>query len=185
MKNPTENPGAVLVYQSLIEVLRAILVMAFILLPLVFAFYYYKFSHFVLSGDQAIWGQFGDYIGGTLNPIFSFLTVILLIATVTLQNRQLRLSRMELSLTRRELTKSSEAQHKSQEALNMQAQIASKASKLNTISFLLEKYNNDIKAIAINTAPEYSVRRADLTRKKLDLERMVENIFNDVIAIDS
>lgn len=33
-------------------------------------------------GDQSIMGQFGDYLGGTLNPIFGFLTVILLIESL-------------------------------------------------------------------------------------------------------
>jgi hypothetical protein len=39
-----------------------------------------------LSGDTAVWGQFGDYIGGTLNPILSFVSVVLLIRSLTLQN---------------------------------------------------------------------------------------------------
>lgn len=38
-----------------------------------------------LSEDTAVWGQFGDYIGGTLNPILSFLSVVLLIKSVSLQ----------------------------------------------------------------------------------------------------
>jgi len=38
-----------------------------------------------LSSDTAVWGQFGDYVGGTLNPILSSLSVILLIKSVTLQ----------------------------------------------------------------------------------------------------
>jgi hypothetical protein len=33
-------------------------------------------------GDQSIFGQFGDYLGGTLNPIFGFLTVILFIESL-------------------------------------------------------------------------------------------------------
>lgn len=39
-----------------------------------------------LSGDTAVWGQFGDYIGGTLNPILTFISVVLLIRSLTLQN---------------------------------------------------------------------------------------------------
>jgi hypothetical protein len=41
---------------------------------------------FHFTTDQAIWGQFGDYIGGTLNPVLSFISVILLIRSVSLQN---------------------------------------------------------------------------------------------------
>ena len=36
--------------------------------------------------DPAVWGTFGDYVGGTVNPVLSFLSLILLIRSVTLQN---------------------------------------------------------------------------------------------------
>jgi hypothetical protein len=39
-----------------------------------------------LSNDTAVWGQFGDYMGGALNPILSFVSVVLLIRSVSLQN---------------------------------------------------------------------------------------------------
>jgi Putative phage abortive infection protein len=47
-------------------------------------------------------GAWGDFVGGTLNPILTFLTVIGLLVTIHLQQRELR-------LTRKELTKSSNA----------------------------------------------------------------------------
>ena len=39
-----------------------------------------------LSEDTAVWGQFGDYLGGTLNPLLSFISIVLLIKSLTLQN---------------------------------------------------------------------------------------------------
>jgi len=58
----------------------------------------YFINFFVLrgygvSGDPAIWGQLGDYLGGVLNPILSFISIILLIKSLTLQyeaNQSLR-----------------------------------------------------------------------------------------------
>jgi hypothetical protein len=47
-------------------------------------------------------GTWGDFVGGTLNPLLTFLTVIGLLVTIHLQQRELR-------LTRKELTKSSNA----------------------------------------------------------------------------
>lgn len=44
------------------------------------------------SEDHAQWGQFGDYLGGTLNPIFGFLTLIAILMTLTAQVRQLEIS---------------------------------------------------------------------------------------------
>jgi len=40
-----------------------------------------------LSKDQAVWGQLGDFIGGLLNPVFSFISIILLIQSLKLQNQ--------------------------------------------------------------------------------------------------
>ncbi|WP_230538196.1 hypothetical protein [Janthinobacterium sp. FW305-129] len=57
-------------------------------ITIIIAFYVLKFFPIFgsqLSEDTAVWGQFGDYIGGTLNPILSFLSVVLLIRSATLQ----------------------------------------------------------------------------------------------------
>lgn len=56
--------------------------------------YFYKFvfvpgSWFSLSNDPAVWGQYGDYVGGLLNPIFSSLAFSGLVVTIVLQARQI------------------------------------------------------------------------------------------------
>jgi len=56
--------------------------------------YWSRFSG-PLSTDQAVWGQLGDYIGGVLNPTFSFLAFIALAMTVALQIRQIQNSAIE------------------------------------------------------------------------------------------
>lgn len=58
-------------------------------------FYFYQF-HGSLAEKQESWGQFGDYLGGVLNPIFGFLSFIALLSTLALQSRELRLSTREL-----------------------------------------------------------------------------------------
>jgi len=50
-----------------------------------FILYYCNFREFGLSPEQEVWGQFGDYIGGLLNPIFAFLSFILVNYTIYLQ----------------------------------------------------------------------------------------------------
>lgn len=54
-------------------------------------------------------GQLGDYFGGTLNPLFGFVSVIALLLTIIYQARELKQSREELQLSRIEMEKSSEA----------------------------------------------------------------------------
>lgn len=54
---------------------------------IVLGLYYYQFGvgPTSLSDKKDVWGQFGDYFGGTLNPILSFMSVLLLIKSVRLQ----------------------------------------------------------------------------------------------------
>lgn len=47
------------------------------------------------STDTAVWGQFGDFLGGVINPLLTFISVILLINSVGLQ-RQANESLIEL-----------------------------------------------------------------------------------------
>lgn len=51
--------------------------------------------------DPANWGTFGDFIGGLLNPVLSFISVILLIQSLTLQNEANADLRNELKNTER------------------------------------------------------------------------------------
>jgi uncharacterized membrane protein len=52
---------------------------------------YQYFSNFggAKSTSQEVWGQFGDFLGGTLNPILGFVSVLVLVATLGLQRKEL------------------------------------------------------------------------------------------------
>lgn len=69
---------------------------ALFLLVVAFGYYFYNF-HGSLSPAHDKWGQFGDFIGGVLNPLFGFLAFILLLSTLHLQNRELQNSSHELA----------------------------------------------------------------------------------------
>lgn len=43
-----------------------------------------------LGDDKGDWGTFGDFIGGTLNPILSFLALIVLLRTYAMQREELK-----------------------------------------------------------------------------------------------
>jgi hypothetical protein len=62
----------------------------------VYGIYIYNFAPgqwFKPSPNPADWGVFGDYVGGLLNPLFSFLAFIGVIITVLLQAKQLEVIR--------------------------------------------------------------------------------------------
>lgn len=85
-----------------------------LIFAVVYGFYFYTFPN-GLSEKQDVWGQFGDFVGGTLNPILSFITIYILYRTIILQqeslektNDALTLSQNTYELSRTELSKSSE-----------------------------------------------------------------------------
>ena len=73
----------------------------------VVAIYAWQFSG-PLAKEPEKWGQFGDYVGGLLNPTFSLLALLALLATLGLQVRELRLSVKELRNSAEALTKQNE-----------------------------------------------------------------------------
>ncbi|PTP55783.1 hypothetical protein CWO05_05050 [Vibrio splendidus] len=60
--------------------------------------YFYVLLGYSLSPDTGVWAQLGDYAGGLLNPILSFLSLILLIKSLNLQNQANKDLRAELKI---------------------------------------------------------------------------------------
>ncbi len=81
--------------KQLTKVLSWLLMVAATLICVAFLAYFQHF-HSGFSFDQSVWGQFGDFLGGTINPILSFLSLLALVFTVALQARQLEIAREEL-----------------------------------------------------------------------------------------
>nr|DAL28941.1 MAG TPA_asm: hypothetical protein [Caudoviricetes sp.] len=50
-----------------------------------FAYWVMYGNGFNFSKDTAVWGQFGDFLGGVINPLLTFISVVLLINSVNLQ----------------------------------------------------------------------------------------------------
>lgn len=76
---------------------------------LVLIAYIYPRKDLAITTDPDYWGAFGDFLGGTLNPIFGFLTLLGLMLTIWLQLETLKVQREELKASREELAKSAEA----------------------------------------------------------------------------
>lgn len=79
--------------------------------------------NFPLSKDPAVWGQFGDFVGGVLNPICAYMAFVWLVRSYALQKSELAETRMALE--------------QSQKAQLLQAQTSYAASRINAISIQL------------------------------------------------
>ena len=82
--------------------------------------YLFNFGKYGFSPEQGDWGAFGDFIGGTLNPIFAFLSLIAILMTIRIQSKELKTSTEELKLTRGEVKRSADAQKEHSESIKLQ-----------------------------------------------------------------
>jgi len=87
--------------------------------------------------------SFGDFTGGTLNPILAVLSLFALLVTIYIQNK-------ELKYTRKELEKSAQAQIEQSEALEIQNQSIMLQSFESTFFKLFELHNQQYQALNNN-----------------------------------
>lgn len=78
--------------------LKASIIVTVVLVIAAFG-YGIKFSG-PLSNDQAVWGQFGDFFAGILNPLISFFTLMVATKVWLLQRNALSIQKQELVETR-------------------------------------------------------------------------------------
>lgn len=102
--------------------------------------YTYNMSPIKINPD---FGSIGDFIGGILNPIFGFLGLFALLATIRLQNKELRNSSKELKLTRKEA-------HKSSKALNKQSKSIKLQNFENTFFNMIDLHNEIVRSIDLS-----------------------------------
>ena len=168
-----------------------LVVIGMTVIMLVFFVYFLFFRGHKLSSDPAVWGQFGDFIGGTANPILSFITLVLLAFTLGVQNRQLNissreleLSRKELELTRQELQRSAQAQELSEISLKVQAESALSAAKISGYDSLLKQYSEQI--IKLQASEVSSIDKL-VKNKFLDLqiEMVTSRLADELTSLES
>jgi hypothetical protein len=98
-------------------------------LLVVFA-YFNRFKYmldFTLSDKPEVWGQFGDYVGGVLNPICAYMAFVWLVRSYALQ-------KAELAETREALERTQVAQQRQAEVAFASARIEAASIRLNILS---------------------------------------------------
>jgi len=80
-------------------------------------------------------GVFGDFVGGSLNPFLSFLSLIAILFTIVLQNR-------ELAATRKEMEASRKAQEYQASGLQKQISIAENREKADLTFKMLDRWSS-------------------------------------------
>lgn len=148
---------------------------AFFCIVSVFGVYSISFKDFSFIADTEKFGQFGDFIGGTLNPILAFLSFMALLYTIKIQMDELKLSREELEATRKELKESRIAQQEQSKSLKLQNGAIEKQifentffSLLKEVNGLLDEFYADENGFAVsNKIKELSDNRIYLKKEEL------------------
>ncbi|MGE4419183.1 MAG: putative phage abortive infection protein [Sulfurimonas sp.] len=129
--------------------LNWLLLVALIFLIVVLSTYFYSFHH-TLSSDKSEWGTFGDFVGGTLNPLFAFLSLFAIIYTIRIQTEELEYSRKELEATKEELEKSRIAQQEQSESFKIQNESIKQQAFENTFFQLVNALTDTKNNISVN-----------------------------------
>jgi uncharacterized membrane protein len=165
---------------------------ALLLTGAVFLTYAWNFNSGI-SSQNTDWGTFGDFIGGTLNPIFGFISVILLFYAVTLQRKELKDTKNALksqsksakTTTELQLLKAMlefyEAESKTAEEIKIKSITAIKyhEEEIKKISNEVDDANKKINAITIKTNElknnttdiKKQLKTQTTTKKKIKLSR--------------
>uniref|UniRef100_UPI004048AD9A putative phage abortive infection protein n=1 Tax=Aliarcobacter sp. TaxID=2321116 RepID=UPI004048AD9A len=122
---------------SKLNFLNWILVIAIGLFLGLLVIYYLKIFDLDTT-KKADWGTFGDFFGGTLNPIFALFSLFAIIYTIKIQTKELEFSREELEATRKELEGSRIAQQEQSKSLKLQ----NEATKLQIFENTFFQLNN-------------------------------------------
>jgi|GEM_PF-4804396 len=105
-------------------------------------FYWLKLGG--VSDDPARWGQFGDFVGGFINPVIGLATIILIALTLKQNDKALNAAMAELELTREALISGQAIQKATENALQNQLSIARLEKDFNTAVKMSDIYNEKI-----------------------------------------
>jgi len=93
------------------KLLFALAIIAVVVAIVAFASYRITFPGSIAQ-EHVVWGEFGDFIGGVLNPIFAFFAFLALLITIIIQNRELSISSAELEKSAKALQEQSDSLRK-------------------------------------------------------------------------
>ncbi|MEI6706006.1 MAG: putative phage abortive infection protein [Methylococcales bacterium] len=188
---------------NLLERLTTIFYIALGFIFTVFVIYFYWFNNFSTSvpianwsliGDKTEWGQFGDFFGGTLNPLLSFLGLIALLCTLALQSKELSFSKRAQDETKKLLDEQYKTQLKQQfentffslldQHNRILERLLKEPSDLRDIAIQLPNYNEDneptIEKTPTKTYIQALIEKIESIEKTTRNERSVEIYFKGI-----
>ena len=146
---------------------------------------------FPLSEDPAVWGQFGDYIGGVLNPLCAYMAFIWLARSYMLQKSELAETRIALEHSQQAQQLQAETSYAASriEATNIHINVLGVQANIEreAIAELRKELRQDVLATAPYSEVKLPVKDVIFLRQK-DLDRFEEQqrkLFAKILDIES
>lgn len=135
--------------------------------------YLIRFGEAFFPSERDELGQFGDYFGGALNPVFGFASFVALLITIIYQAKELNASTKELKNSATALA----AQNK---AIELQSFEQTFFSWLNTYRDLLLSINDNVKTLENLKGAKQEGREFlyELWNQSLSVYALAKRIFN-------
>lgn len=118
--------------ESSIKATRKLIVVILVVLPVGYFLWFGAIQGFELSNSTSSWGEFGDFLGGILNPLIAIFAVYWLSTSILIQKQ-------ELSETR-------DALEKTQKSQERQAELALLASKIQSLNMRMSIISSQLSA---------------------------------------
>lgn len=143
-----------------------IVISSILIVCVVIGSYFFVFPYSI-ENTKSDWGAFGDFIGGTLNPVFGFMGLMAILLTLRLQIK-------EMSLTREQLTKSAQALEQAKEISKKELEQIIKEEIKNDLNRVIREFYKNIETylnneITINGIFEEKPRRYFFDAQALNL----------------
>lgn len=153
-------------YIKLVELMPKVAIALFVG---AFIFYSFNFGS-SLSAKTDVWGQFGDFIGGVINPIIGIITIFILALAYKAQRDELRETRNELRLSRIEQANASRA-------LSDQNEIAIKRAQISELMEAARHLHAELKVSLSETKVTCrdTLMRAGLETERISLAKALES----------
>lgn len=137
-----------------------------------------------LPNERDTWGMFGDFMGGVLNPILSFLALIALLSTLYFQSEELKISRADAIESRKELSRSAKAQEELGLLQLKQLKIQEFSTKISVIKLLLsydgtklmEFFNGGMSSSTIDIKEYAGASKKQLLKELSEIYLSLKNI---------
>jgi hypothetical protein len=145
--------------------------------------YFFKFNGSL--GTNSDFGAFGDFLGGLLNPVLTFLTILLLIYSITFQLDELKETRKEIVRSRNDIKENNQINKSRADREYQIFQASSLSSEFETIDKIIlsifQHYVRNTKAHGIQTLSDCldDIRNSEsMLRNAVSRQRIVEAVIH-------